>query len=145
MSDVIDFDGDEVVIRVRGVEKTLFACDEIDKIRGLVAAADESVKLPERLDTETGLMVAGTHWEGERFVKIVVAHFKDAHDLTVGENVANAIWCSLIKKANEYRDFFENGRSSPSPSDSPRQESSADAKLRERLSTTPDESAQQND
>ena len=144
MSDVIDFDGDEVVIRVRGVEKTLFACDEIDKIREKIRKADETNPLPQELDQETGLMVPGTHAKGQAFVDILTTHFKEV-GLDVRDNVSYAIWNALTKKADEYRDFFENGRSSPSPSDSPRQESSADAKLRERLSTTPDESAPQND
>lgn len=144
MSDVIDFDGDKVLVRVRGVEKTLFACDEIDEIREKIRKADESTPLPQELDQETGLMVPGTHAKGQAFIDILTAHFKEG-GLDVRDNVAYAIWNALTKKADEYRDFFENGRSSPSPSDSPRQESSADAKLRERLSTTPDESAPQND
>lgn len=144
MSDVIDFDGDEVVIRVRGVEKTLFACDEIDKIREKIRNADESNPLPQELDQETGLMVPGTHAKGQPFVDVLTSHFKES-GLEVRDNVAYAIWNSLTKKAEEYRDFFENGRSSPSPSGSPLKESSADAKLRERLSTTQGESAPQSD
>lgn len=143
-SSEIDFDGDEVEISVRGKKATMFACDEVDAIFAAIKAADAANPLPDVLNEETGLMEPGTHGKGESFVAMLVSHFKENHGLEVRPNVAYAIWNALTRKADEYRDFFENGRSSQPPLGSPLKESSADAKLNERLSTMQDNSGPQN-
>lgn len=140
--DVIDFDGDKVELSVRGARATVFACDEVDAIREKIKAADEANSLPMWTNPDTFLEEPGTHGRGQEFVNLLKSHFA-GHGLNVRDNVAFAIWNALVKKAEEYRDFFENGRSSPAPSASPQPESSADQKVAALLSTMQDASGQQ--
>lgn len=139
----IDFDGDLVELKVRGKTLSVYACDEIDAITQKVDAANTQNPLPLWNNPATLIDEPGTHWRGDAFIKILREHFQEK-GLEVQGNVAYAIWNALVKKADEYRDFFENGRSSPVSSASPQQVSSADAKANALLSSTQDDSARSN-
>jgi len=150
--DVIDMDGDAVVLSVRGTEYRMLAADEVDEVHAQIRKLDKEITDADRMpsddaparcpdwEDENGETQKFTYGRGDAFIKLLQDRFTEKHKLNVNPGVAWAIWCKLKEKAKAYQDFFENGSSSRPPSDSPHPTASADAAAAKLLSIMQDAS-----
>ena len=146
--DVIDFDGDAVVISFRGKKYDLLAADEIDEIHSEIRRLDSLIKPEERLSGEDGSpakcpngedadgeSLPFTHGNGLAFTNLLKAHFNAKHALVAPAATVYAIYRQLLLKKETYESFFVNGPSSPPPLASRPPQASADAALETLRST----------
>lgn len=141
----IDLDGDLVTLTHAGKSIELFAADFIDTVHARVVDldADPERTLPEWTDPDTLETRPGTHGRGNEWVGVLRSELARL-GMDVQPNRALAIYAALLRKAEEYRSFFENGRSSPPSSAARPPVSLADAQVSALPSTPEEKSAPQN-
>ena len=126
----IDLDGDLVTLTHAGRSIQVYACDFVDTVHAMIVEldADPERPLPGWTDPETLETRPGTHGRGNEWVGILRSELSRI-GLDVQPNRALAIYAALVRKAEQYRSFFENGPSSRPSLDAPHPVSLADAQL----------------